>query len=51
MPPDFRDEDAPVLMGESGGVPRGIPALVYFKTSGRSGEPQSCRWSPGGTAR
>lgn len=40
MPPDFPEEDAPVLMGESGGVPRGIPALVYFKTSGSSGEPK-----------
>ncbi|PAW74630.1 MAG: hypothetical protein B9S38_03030 [Verrucomicrobiia bacterium Tous-C4TDCM] len=40
MPPGFRDEDAPVLMGESGDVPRGIPALVYFKTSGSSGEPK-----------
>lgn len=40
MPPGFRDEDAPVLMGESGGVPCGIPALVYFKTSGSSGEPK-----------
>ena len=40
MPPGFRDEDAPVLMGESGDAPRGIPALVYFKTSGSSGEPK-----------
>jgi O-succinylbenzoic acid--CoA ligase len=40
MPPGFRDEDAPVLMGESGDVPCGIPALVYFKTSGSSGEPK-----------
>jgi len=40
IPPGFRDEDAPVLMGESGGAPRGIPALVYFKTSGSSGEPK-----------
>ena len=40
MPPGFRDESSPVLMGESGDVPRGIPALVYFKTSGSSGEPK-----------
>lgn len=40
MPPGFRDDDAPVLMGDSGDVPRGIPALVYFKTSGSSGEPK-----------
>jgi o-succinylbenzoate---CoA ligase len=40
MPPGFRDEDAPVLMGERGDAPRGIPALVYFKTSGSSGEPK-----------
>jgi O-succinylbenzoic acid--CoA ligase len=40
MPPGFRDEDAPVLMGESGDVSCGIPALVYFKTSGSSGEPK-----------
>jgi o-succinylbenzoate---CoA ligase len=40
MPPGFRDEDAPVLMGESKDAPRGIPALVYFKTSGSSGEPK-----------
>lgn len=40
MPPGFRDVDAPVLMGESGDVPCGIPALVYFKTSGSSGEPK-----------
>ncbi len=40
MPPGFRDEVAPVLMGESGEVPHGIPALVYFKTSGSSGEPK-----------
>ena len=40
MPPGFRDEDAPVLMGGSGDLPRGIPALVYFKTSGSSGEPK-----------
>lgn len=40
MPPGFRDEDAPVLMGESGDVQCGIPPLVYFKTSGSSGEPK-----------
>jgi o-succinylbenzoate---CoA ligase len=40
MPPGFPEEDAPVLMGESGDVPHGIPALVYFKTSGSSGEPK-----------
>lgn len=40
MPPGFRDEASPVLMGESGGVPCGIPALVFFKTSGSSGEPK-----------
>lgn len=40
MPPGFRDEGAPVLMGESGDMPRDIPALVYFRTSGSSGEPK-----------
>jgi O-succinylbenzoic acid--CoA ligase len=41
MPPGFWDDDAPVLMGDRGDVPRGVPGLLYFKTSGSTGEP---RW-------
>ena len=41
MPPGFWDDDAPVLMGDGGDVPRGVPGLLYFKTSGSTGEP---RW-------
>ena len=40
MPPGFRDETAAVLMGRDGEAPRGIPALVYFKTSGSTGSPK-----------
>lgn len=40
IPPGYRDASAPVLMGAGGEAPRGIPGLVYFKTSGSTGEPK-----------
>ena len=40
IPPGYRDASAAVLMGEGGDAPRGIPGLVYFKTSGSTGEPK-----------
>ncbi len=36
----FWEADFPVLAGESGPVPEGIPGLVYFRTSGSTGEPK-----------
>lgn len=38
--PGFWEDDAPVLMGHAGDVPKGIPGLVYFRTSGSTGEPK-----------
>jgi O-succinylbenzoic acid--CoA ligase len=40
MSPGFWNDDAPVLLGAVGEVPRGIPGLLYFRTSGSSGEPK-----------
>lgn len=40
MSPGFWSESGPVLMGFSGSVPEGMPGLVYFKTSGSTGEPK-----------
>jgi O-succinylbenzoic acid--CoA ligase len=37
---DFWEAEFPVMMGESGPVPEGIPGLVYFRTSGSTGEPK-----------
>jgi O-succinylbenzoic acid--CoA ligase len=38
--PEFWESDEPVLMGHRGEVPAGVPGLVYFKTSGSTGEPK-----------
>jgi o-succinylbenzoate---CoA ligase len=40
MSPAFWEGDRPVLMGFSGAAPADIPGLVYFKTSGSTGEPK-----------
>ena len=40
MSPAFWEGDMPVLMGFSGTAPADIPGLVYFKTSGSTGEPK-----------
>lgn len=37
---EFWDADFPVMMGESGPAPEGIPGLIYFRTSGSTGEPK-----------
>jgi o-succinylbenzoate---CoA ligase len=36
----FWQVDFPVLMGRDGGVPPGIPGLIYFQSSGSTGEPK-----------
>lgn len=38
--PGFWEEDFPVLMGDDSPVPPGIPGLVYFRTSGSTGQPK-----------
>lgn len=40
MCPEFWDAESPVLMGHSGDYPADLPGLVYFKTSGSTGEPK-----------
>jgi O-succinylbenzoic acid--CoA ligase len=37
---EFWETEFPVMMGEPGPAPEGIPALVYFRTSGSTGEPK-----------
>ncbi|WP_367871496.1 AMP-binding protein [Luteolibacter sp. Populi] len=37
---EFWEADAPVLMGWDGAVPAGIPGLVFFRSSGSTGEPK-----------
>lgn len=37
---EFWEADFPVLTGEPGPAPEGIPGLVYFRTSGSTGEPK-----------
>lgn len=38
--PGFWEEDTAVLMGDDSPLPAGIPGLVYFRTSGSTGEPK-----------
>lgn len=38
--PAFWEADSPVMMGADHPVPAGIPGLVYFRTSGSTGEPK-----------
>jgi O-succinylbenzoic acid--CoA ligase len=40
MRPDFWEGGSPVLMGHSGDLPATLPGLVYFQTSGSTGEPK-----------
>jgi O-succinylbenzoic acid--CoA ligase len=40
MRPEFWNAESPVLMGHSGDDPADLPGLVYFKTSGSTGEPK-----------
>lgn len=37
---EFWDADLPVMMGEPGPAPDNIPGLIYFRTSGSTGEPK-----------
>lgn len=37
---EFWRDDAPLLMGEERETPRGVPGLVYFRSSGSTGEPK-----------
>ncbi|WP_035612298.1 AMP-binding protein [Haloferula sp. BvORR071] len=38
--PGFWKQETPVLMGHEGHAPVGIPGLVYFRSSGSTGEPK-----------
>jgi len=38
--PEFWEKEDPVMMGHPEPVPAGIPRLIYFKTSGSTGEPK-----------
>lgn len=38
--PAFWNDDAPVMMGSGSAPPRGVPGLVYFRTSGSTGDPK-----------
>lgn len=37
---EFWQQEVPVLMGREGNTPSGIPGLIYFQSSGSTGEPK-----------